>query len=206
MKSFLIAGLLGLLVSFGAQAQTILGNVEINGRNAIIYDDFSWKFEGDADNSNKVNLTDCGAIGDNHVFCGDKIGWGATSKLTPDSAGSYRYDDRNYATIILESVGSSDGLTLDFMENSIIRNASIGAGIGEADVERFETTDMTVNGHPGRKLVYGPKIDGLNFVYFNRFFITPKETPQMISFTIASTPDAATAELHAAAVTELRSR
>lgn len=176
------------LIVLPATAQNILGQSDFQGRTVILNDDFTWSY---AEQS-----TDCFNVVGPYVFCGKPLGWGATTKLSPDAAASFRLDDRNYGAVIQESLGTNDGFSLEFMQKAMITNLATAAALGEADIPVYSADDFDLFGIPARRVVYGGVINGLPVIYYNTVWVTDVETIQFFTFTIGKEPTEEALKLH----------
>ncbi len=191
----LIAAALVTTTSLGAlpaMAQNILGQSQFQGRTVILNDDFTWSYVEQSSGS----TGDCFAMTGPYVFCGKPLGWGATTKLSPDAAASFRLDDRNYGAVIREGLGTNDGFSLEFMEKAMITNLATAAGLGEADIPTYSSEDFEIFGIPARRVVYGGVINGLSVIYYNTVWVSDAETIQFFTFTIGEEPTDDAMALH----------
>ena len=190
----LMAGL-----SLPAIAQTPVGTAEVNGRQVIIYDNNSWAFA-----AQENSTEDCFNIIEGLFFCGHILGWGATTKLSPDAAASFRLDDRNYFMVIHEGLGIEEGISLDFMQEAVLRNVAVGAGVNEQDVAVHSVDEFQLFDDTARRIVYGAKVSGLDFLYYNTVFVAPNDTLQFLTFTIGKEPKPEFMRTHTDAINALR--
>lgn len=184
---------LGSALALPAISQNVLGQSQFQGRTVILNDDFTWSFD---EQTAGADLSDCFNVIGPYVFCGKNLGWGATNKLSPDAAASFRLDDRNYLAVIQEGLGTNDGFSLDFMQDAMVTNLATAAGLNEQDIPVYSVDDMDLFGIPARRVVYGGEISGLPVIYYNTVWVTDVETIQFFTFTIGKEPTETAMQLH----------
>lgn len=181
------------IAALPAASQNILGQSQFQGRTVILNDDFTWSYGEQAASG---DTSDCFKVIGPYVFCGKPLGWGATTKLSPDAAASFRLDDRNYLAVIREGLGTNDGFSLDFMQGAMVTNLATAAGLNEQDIPVYSVDDMELFGIPARRVVYGGEISGLPVIYYNTVWVTDVETIQFFTFTIGKEPTESAMTLH----------
>lgn len=160
-----------------ASAQVVVGRTQVDGQNVVIYEDFTWEFE-------TTRTDDCTPLGRAIAFCGNPSIWKYTDPMDNEAAAMYRYDDRHYGIIIVEDLGSEDGLTEKFMRQTVIQNAADVAGIPATLVTIYESGENdAAEGHVS-PLIYGIKLDGMPVVYANTIVNQPHNTYQLITFSV----------------------
>ena len=169
-----------ILLPFAAQAQEVFGFATIDGRDVVLYTDNSWEYAARDDE------TECEIIARNVDFCGGQVGWERTLEPNADIAATYRYDDRHYGQMIVEELGTKDGLTEDVMMQIVLDNAVAVIGGTPADVRTLETFWSRVANQRIQTIVYAFNIDGLDVVYANGIRTAPDRTMQLMTFSIGT--------------------
>ena len=162
-----------------ASAQEVLGQSVINGRDITIYADGTWEFAS-------PGTSDCDQIARGVEFCGDNAIWESTTPPNNDIAATYRFDDRHYGQMIIEELGTEDGITQSYMRATVIENAAMVLGGTTKDVQVIETYPSRVAGRTAETVVYAFNIDGLDVVYANGIFTSPRRTMQLMTFAIGN--------------------
>lgn len=193
----LIAILCALLMAQSATAQEVLGRALIEGRNIAIFDDGTWEYTERGDD-------ECDLIARNVSFCGENAGWEPSVPPNADVAATYRFDDRHYGQMIIEGLGTNDGLTAAAMRDIVIQNAAAVIGGTTKDIAVLETYLSRVSGQTLETIVYALAIDGLDVVYANGIFTSPDRTMQLMTFAIGTEFTARHRELHDEFLSEIR--
>lgn len=208
MKAFRAALIaMGFLVAVpvSGMAQSTLGEAALNGRPVILKDDFTWEYAPIAPSDESTNnLAGCDTINERFVLCGRDLGWQPSMKMSPDAVGSFRLDDRNYAMVIQESLGSDDGMSLDYMQGAVIYTAAVAAGVAETDVPVYTNQDKKFVGLAARTLIYGATFDGLAFTYHNTMFVDERESYQFLTFGVGGAPTETSKAVHEAFLSAVR--
>ncbi len=178
-----------LTAPVAAQSQTVLSRTVIDGRMVEILDNQTWRYAGSDDKK-------CRALDAAVEFCGTGLGWEYLETNNPEITAQLRFDDRNYAIIIVDQIGTVDGNSLDYMVDAAVYNAAEGAGVTAEEVVIHDTVETTLSGHPARRLVYGVDISGLSFVYSNTITVREDISVQAITYSVGTQPDAAHRNLH----------
>ena len=168
-----------LLSGLVATAQEQVGSALIDGKKIKIFDDFSWQYAS-------KTPSECQTISKQLEFCGSSTRWRSTTVPSSDVSAVYRYDDRHYAMVIVEELGSADGVSLDFMRQAVLENAAAGAETRVEDVAVFESTDIEVAGFDATNIVYSVPINGLQLVYSNTIISQSNLTLQLITYEVGS--------------------
>lgn len=173
----LMSSLLMLAPSLAASS---IGKALVDGKIVVLYDNKTWSYEDQASQDNG-----CQTLSDRVEFC-----VGSTSYQVVDSGSSellaqFSKDDRNYAMIIEESVGSKDGMTLEFMRKAVIDN-QVSAGVNKNDIITIDTTEGLVYEQNASFLAIATQLDGLKLVYAYTIIVSDKATYQLITYSIGT--------------------
>ena len=192
LATALIAALPGFVF-----AQEVAGTTVIDGREVTLYANGTWEFATRREGS-------CALIARNVEFCGENAGWEPTQPPNADIAATYRFDDRHYGQMIIEELGSRDGLTNEYMMDVVIENAAAVIGGRAADVAILENYRVRVGNQTIPTIVYAFNIDGLDVVYANGIRTAPDRTMQLMTFSIGTEYTERHRELHDAFLSEIR--
>jgi hypothetical protein len=192
LATALIAALPGFVF-----AQEVAGTTVIDGREVTLYANGTWEFATRREGS-------CALIARNVEFCGENAGWEPTQPPNADIAATYRFDDRHYGQMIIEELGSRDGLTNEYMMDVVIENAAAVIGGRAADVAILENYRVRVGNQTIPTIVYAFNIDGLDVVYANGIRTAPNRTMQLMTFSIGTEYTERHRELHDAFLSEIR--
>lgn len=173
--------LLALLLTLAAPvaAQEVLGQLPLDDRTITVFDDGTWEY---AD----IDPDDCQLIARDLSFCGDRDIWEETTPPNNDIAATFQYDTRHFGQMIIEELGTDDGLTAPFMRDVVIENAAVAINGTTDDVTVLETYRTQVSGQTSETIVYALKFDGLDVVYANGIVTAPNRTLQLMTFAIAT--------------------
>ena len=160
-----------------SMAQEAVGRAMVDGKTVILFSDFSWEYESAGD-------AECQVISRELSFCGSSLKWRAMPNEGGEVAAMYRYDDRNYAMVVVEDLGIEDGLTKDFMRKAVIENAASGAGVPVSAVTVFENTDTMFGESEAVFVAYGLAVDNLPIVYANTIVTKPNSSYQLITYAV----------------------
>ena len=193
----LISTCLLMTLPLFAQAQEVVGSSTVDGRDVALFADGTWEFaeRGDAP---------CSLIARNVEFCGENAGWEATTPPNADIAATYRFDDRLYGQMIIEELGSRDGLTNEYMLEVVIDNAAAVIGGSRNAIDIIETYRVRVGNQTIPTIVYAFQIDGLDVVYANGIRTSPNRTMQLMTFAIADEFTERHRDLHATFLSEIK--
>ncbi len=192
----LASSLIAALSAFGF-AQEVAGSTVIDGRDVTLYTDRTWEFASRGDGA-------CTLVARNVEFCGENAGWSPTQPPNADIAATYRFDDRHYGQMIIEELGSRDGLITEYMMDVVIENAAAVIGGRAADVAVLETYTVRVGNQTIPTIVYAFNIDGLDVVYANGIRTAPNRTMQLMTFSVGTEYTERHRDLHQAFLSEIR--
>ena len=192
-----VALIVALALPSFVTAQEVVGSAVVDGRGATLYADGTWDFSerGDAE---------CSEIARNVEFCGENAGWSYTTPPNADIAATYRFDDRHYGQMIIEELGSRDGLTNEYMLDVVIENAAAVIGGRTQDIAVLETYRVRVGNQTIPTIVYAFQIDGLDVVYANGIRTSPNRTMQLMTFSIGTDFTDRHRDLHEAFLSEIK--
>ncbi|WP_342075802.1 hypothetical protein [Yoonia sp. SS1-5] len=188
---------LSIALATGVTAQEVIGRSVVDGRAIQILDDGTWRYARPTEGG-------CEDITGFLRFCGKNDGWSRTTIPNPDVAAAYRYDDRHYAQVISEELGSDDGMTAEFMRKVVVENAAGIVGLRVEDIPVLDVYPSEVDGQPIETIAYTFEIDGLNVVYANGIFSSPNRTMQLMTFAIGTKFSDRHRSLHEAFLSQLR--
>ncbi|WP_101066555.1 hypothetical protein [Roseovarius salinarum] len=184
--------LLGLAVLVSgaapASAQEVVGTATIEGRAVELLSDRTWRYAVE---------DGCRDLGEGVSFCDAPEEWSRTQPPNADIAASYRIGARHYGQLVVEPVGTEDGLTPELVREAVIENSAASIdGTAEA-VETIETKPAEIDGRAAETIVYGLAFDDMEVVYANTVLLLPQRTVQVVTYGIASGYTDAHRALHA---------
>lgn len=180
-----------------AAAQEVVGTSSVDGRDVALYADGTWEY------TNR-GTGDCSLVARNVEFCGENAGWEYTIPPNADIAATYRYDDRHYGQMIIEELGSRDGLTNEYMLEVVIDNAAAVIGGRRSEIQVIENYRVRLGNQTIPTIVYAFQIDGLDVVYANGIRTSPDRTMQLMTFSIGTEFTQRHRDLHEAFLSEIR--
>tara|TARA_R110000765_G_C18779156_1_gene591112 strand:+ start:240 stop:851 length:612 start_codon:yes stop_codon:yes gene_type:complete len=166
-------------INGSACAQQAVGRTLVDGKSVTLFDNGTWSYEGAQEEG-------CRTLGAGISFCGSSDTWKKTAPNGSDIAASFRYDDRNYAMVIVETVGVEDGVSLQFMRNAVVSNAADGANVPAEEIIVFGIEPYERFKYPTETVVYGASLDGLNLTYANTIITKPHQTLQLITYAVGT--------------------
>ena len=177
--------------AMASPAQEVVGRSTVDGQQVELLSDNTWRL------AETTPLdADCSAIEAGLTFCGSRTRFKVLRPPSPDIDRFYTVDDQNYAMLIVEGFGTALGLSEDGMADIILQNAVAGASVDVADVKVLEDIETEVAGLPARQLVYGLRISGLPFVFYNSYRVGLERSLQVITYVLASEPTEPALALH----------
>ncbi len=168
-----------LCFALPAQAAAEIGKALIDGKIVILYDDNTWQFEGEA----KVVSSACDELSRRVEICKGGTPYEQIAPANNELLGQFRKDDRNYAMIVEEEVGSKDGMTLEFMRSAIFEN-QIAGGVKKEDIIIIDTTEGEEFGQDSTFVAMATSLDGLKLVYAYTIMIADTTTVQLITYAL----------------------
>lgn len=178
--------LCGLIFLIGASSSAVLadantvGTAIVDGRKATLYSDKTWDF-ADAEEISEG----CVVVAKVMEFCGSSEIWTETSPPNKLIAKQYRYDAANYAQIIVEAIGSDQGVTADLMRNAILTNAGSASGVPASEVPIIDVWKTEIGKSKGEALAFSATINGTPVVFVTTFVITEDTSVQASTFNIS---------------------
>lgn len=167
-----------LSLSAPSHAAGELGKALIDGKIVILYDDNTWRFEDAPEVSSA-----CERLSNRIDFCKGTTPYAQIAPANNELLGQFRKDDRNYAMIIEEEVGSKDGMTLEFMRNAIYEN-QIAGGVKKEDIIIIDTTEGEEFGQNATFVAMATSLDGLKLVYAYTIMISESTSVQLITYAL----------------------
>lgn len=199
--------LCGLVYLFGVSSSAVLaeantvGTAIVDGRKATLYSDKTWDF-ADA----KEIAEGCAVVAKVMAFCGSPEIWTETNPPNKLIARQYRYDAGNYAQIIVEAIGSDQGVTADLMRNAILTNAGSALGVPASEVPIIDVWKTEIDKSKGEALAFSVTVSGTPVVFVTTFVITNNTSVQATTFNISQELTNDHRTLHALFLKNLRFR
>lgn len=175
----ILVALVFALMASTAYTQTRVGTSLIDGEIVDLYSDQSWKYRnGTNDGCEQVTMA--------LEFCDSEQSWERIKNHDKEIAAQFRYNDRHYGQFVVEELGTSDGITSEFMRDIVISNFASFAGISDSAVIIYDVKQDTVQGRTYDTVIYGGSVSGLDAVYINTLVVSPKTTIQATTFAVSS--------------------
>lgn len=199
--------LCGLLVLTGAGPGAVLADADavataiVNGRKATLYSDKTWGF-ADAEGISEG----CVVVAKAMEFCGSPEIWTETNPPNKLIAKQYRYDASKYAQIIVEAIGSDQGVTAELMRNAILTNAGSALGVPASDVPIIDVWKTEIGGSKGEAVAFSVAVQGTPVVFVTTYVITSNTSVQASTFSISQELTEDHRALHALFLENLRFR
>jgi hypothetical protein len=171
-----------------ALSQTVVGRAIVDGRPVTLFDNKTWAFAGDP----KVG---CAVLTPKLSFCGDPDRWMPSTKPSPDVIAAYRHDSIHYGQIIIEDIGTDQGLSMRAVRQFILDFAAQNSG-GEPPIV-ISTEPVTVGSMTGETIVYGFNVSGVDTVYSNTVLLGESTLIQLMTYQLGSEYTDMHADLHA---------
>ncbi|MEM7722285.1 MAG: hypothetical protein AAF376_07910 [Pseudomonadota bacterium] len=173
-----------ILAAPSATAQEPIGRAVIDGREVVLYSDFSWDFAS----ADEADASDCTFVDHPISFCGDtSVFVPVRDSGNPDVDAMFRVSDRLFAMLIVEDFGRDVGVTEEALTQIVIENLASAAGVSTADIRILETEDARVSNTNRPSIVYGGELDGVSIVYANTLVVEADHSAQLITYSIGST-------------------
>jgi hypothetical protein len=181
VKRFILAVSFLACAAIGGNAEEVIGNSILNGRNVKLLDNFTWRYD-----DSPVSDSACQIVISGLSFCGDREKWRPVSPSTSEMSAMFRYDDRTYGMFIFEQLGQADGLSLKFMSDTVISTFATAAKTTVKAVKIYDSQKTEFQGIPAMRIVYGGAIGGVPVVYDNTFIVFKKTAVQLATYTIGA--------------------
>lgn len=184
----LLAAAICAMQAFTAQAQDIVGKAIVDGKVVNLLSDQTWAFAG-------VTEDDCKALNANVTFCGLAPRW--TPSAIPSAAilAAYQYDDITHGQFIVENIGTANGLSPEFMRDTLLK--TVEQQVGEKPTV-VSLEPITLGTLEGETIVYTFQYQGVDTVFANSIFLTENMALQAMTYAIADNYTADHQEAHAA--------
>lgn len=176
------------LPASAALSQTVVGRAIVDGRPVTLFDNKTWSFAGDA-------KPGCAVLSPKLSFCGDPDRWMPSTKPTLDVIAAYRHDSVHYGQMILEDIGTDQGLSMQAVRQFILDFAAQSSG-GVPPIV-ISTEPVTVGTMSGETIVYGFNVSGVDTVYANTILLGDATLLQLITYQIGDEYTDMHADLHA---------
>jgi hypothetical protein len=177
-----------LLAPTATLAQTVVGRAIVDGRPVTLLDNKTWAFAGDT-------KPGCAELSPKLSFCGDPDRWVPSTKPNPDVIAAYRHDSLHYGQMIVEDIGTDQGLTMQAVRQFILEFAAASSG-GVPPIV-ISTEPATVGSLSGETIVYGFNVAGIDTVYANTILLGDTTLVQLITYQLGDEYTDKHAELHA---------
>jgi hypothetical protein len=188
MKHWIVA--CALFQATTAFAQDVVGRGVVGGEPVDLLSDGTWQVSG-------AEVADgCSLVIESISFCGEFSGWTAVPAASAEIAAQYRFDARSYGMIIDEAVGSGDGITSEFMRETILLLAASRTGVERADIPVLDVFKTTLDGANAETVVYKVTLNGVEFVFVNTILLQKHQASQFITYTFGADWDDNARQLH----------
>lgn len=178
-STILLTTTLMLLSPSTALAQDIIGTTVLGGKRVDLLSDGTWKFA-------TSDLSNCVAIHKFVEFCGSIFNWHPISSENVNYTAIFRYDDSNYAGLIIEDIGRADGYNYEFFRRFVIEQAAEVSDVPFEQIPVHSFSDTIIDEKEAETISYGAKIDGVGFVYSNTVFIDEHLTIQAMAWSVGT--------------------
>lgn len=187
VKGLIAATALAIAWALPVSAQDVIGRALVDGKMVEIMSDRTWRFQGE-DGGATTDAADngCEAIHQAVTFCIDPNLWEPSPPAGPDITAAYRHDDRHYAQFVIETFGTDDGITEEFMRDIVIQNAAGATGQRKEDIVILGIEPGEISGKPAETIIYQVEFDGLKVVFVNSIQLLPGLTMQAITYAIST--------------------
>jgi len=189
LPRLILAFIMALGLSWPVQAQEILGTSVIGGKRIEILSGGTWRFKKNAPGP-------CLPLSTKLSFCGSFLDWKPVGPGSTEIIAQYRHDDKTYGMFIIEDLGAADGMTAEYMRNSVLENAASGSGVQIRDVPVLDIYESELGEYTGETMIYGTTLDGLPMVMANTTIVTNDTTLQVVTYEISKDYTPKHAKLH----------
>jgi hypothetical protein len=165
-----------------AIAQEVVGTSVVDGSTVELLNDQTWRYR---DNEDAVD--DCENLSLGVQFCGQSKGWVPMPKPNAMINAAYRFDSLHYGQIIIEALGTDQGVDLKFMREAVLQLAASATGVSVEQIPVPDTYTSTVSGLSGETIVYQVNVNGVDSVFVNTIVLGPNRVIQMMSYTLTDT-------------------
>ena len=181
MRKIILSTACAAAFALPAFAQEVVGTAVIDGREAVLYSDNSWRF-AEKDNAQSG---DCRELAVGLSFCGIGAGWSPTPPPTPEIIAQYRYSDTLYGQYVYEQIGTEAGMNIEFMRDAVVMNAAAASGDPTAEVPIIETSNVVLDGVKGETVVYSVMFGTLPITIMNSIIVGPDRTLQAMTYEVS---------------------
>jgi len=173
----IFAGALALS-SVSTMASDLVGTGFVKGKVVQLFDDGTWKYLVKPENPG------CETVHEFVDFCATNTNWKPWPGAKFDFDKLYNHDERHFAGLIVEKLGTVDGMTKEGMINSVLSIAADASKTSVEEIPVHSVTETKTDDVDGMQVVYGAKIDGLNVVYANSITVQEALTIQVVTWAI----------------------
>ena len=193
MKKMPGAGAIALicLLSSGAAAQTVVATAIVAGERVELLSNRTWR-PVDADAA-----SGCIPILEDISACLEGAGWSVFHDAPRDRSLQLRLDATAYALIIIDEVGTADGVTFASMRDVKLSNAAQAANIPTRQVAVHGAATTYLLGQTTEQTVYSVPINGIDVLYSNTVMLLENETIQFVTYTIGPSRHDRFGDVHA---------
>ena len=188
-----------MLCTGNAWPQSVVGRTVIEGQRVELLDDNTWRYAEAA-----ALPAGCQDLREGVSFCAAPAQWQRITNAPPQLTAQYRFDDKTYGQFVVEGVGSSSGITLAGVKETVISYAAQASQMSPAQVPVLEDFPQVVDGQDGDTIVYGATISGMKFVFANTIVINEGRTIQAMTYTFGETFSEDHRNLHAEFLADIR--
>lgn len=177
-----ISAVITLICGTEVWSQVVLGRSVVEGRQVELLDNRTWRFVGDLNEA-----SNCITLKEPISFCGRSTDW---KRLPhggdPSIAAEFLLDDRTYGIVIVEGLGTLDGLNFNMYRSLVLQNAAEFLGTSVANIPVLDNFPTQIDGVLADTLVYSGKIEEMSFTYANSVVIDTRYSAQIITYQIGN--------------------
>ncbi len=181
--------LVGLLIPQTGFAQESVGKAIVDGKTVTLYSDNTWKYVTVSGEAGCVQVTV------KLSFCGDLQRWRPSPTANAIISAAYSLNASTYGQYIVEDIGTSNGISAEFMRGAIIQVAGAQSD-REPVVLGLETG--TFQDAEIETVIFQVLIKGLPVVFATSLYLTSGTTAQITTYELGQTYS----DAHKAAHTE----
>jgi hypothetical protein len=168
-------------ISSTTVAQEVVGTSVIDGLAVELLNDQTWRYR-----NGEEPIDGCEIVVPGVQFCGLMNGWLKYPEPNVAVNAAYRLDSLNYAHLVIEAAGTDQGIDAAFMLKAVLQAAANGQGVPVVDIPVLDAYSSAVSGIQCETIAYAVTLDGVDFIYFNTFVLSPDRAMQAITVSLAS--------------------
>ena len=175
-----VFGITTALAMVGAQLQArdLVGTGFIEGKIVQLFSDGTWAYLVESSDP------DCKFVHELVEFCKTDMRWRPQSGVTFDFDKLYSHDERHYGGLIIEEIGTADGNSIEGMITTVLTFAADAAGVTIEQIPVHSVAETQLDGFDAKTVVYGARIDGINYVYANSIIVEELLTIQALTWSV----------------------